>query len=465
MREHQIVISLKREHFEEVQRLARLSGSNSPSAYLRDRILAMLGIEQAEKDEEATGSRPVSANITQVRQDLARMHHELQFFIAESLSSGRYLLEGEGTASFEEPYLAYGQVERSLDADLSSFSQSSERAFKMQEEGGKEAAGSGKLWSVYDEPTSQLGIFDDSNGGTSGVFLTHHQGSPQQRIGTPADISQILDSFERIDDELEGLAERAFVISPRLGPTEESGVASESARPMAPPPIIPREPARVVVTAEELFPEAVETPPTPAVPDAPPAAPIVAPDIPEELDPLSDLLDDMLVQRMSAPVSFDNFWDSAPGAVDESEKEEPPQEIEVPPQEEVIQQEDEVVAISETNDAPKQEQMVQIFLEDDRKPAAWLNDLVQATQKTSLYDEIVDEVTDASESFSDVYPDPENDPSADDEDSSISGSHPASLETTNRSDTSGRFPPPKRGGAKKSNEDLSGGPPPKRRRT
>lgn len=115
MREHQVVINLKREQFEEVHRLARLAGSRSPSAYLRDRILNLLGMEQAEHGQKDAGSAQASSDLNSVNQELSRMHRELQVFIAESLSSGSYLFSEGEPGGFEEPYPPYIEVERQLE--------------------------------------------------------------------------------------------------------------------------------------------------------------------------------------------------------------------------------------------------------------------------------------------------------------------------------------------------------------
>src|SRR5579885_1041136 len=108
MPEHQIVFNLKPEQFEEAQRLARLSGAKSVSAFLKDRLLAFLGIELAQ-DYAAASKSAASAEVgntinpltdgdrlspeqrlSAVKQDLNRIHRELQVFIAESLGSGIY---------------------------------------------------------------------------------------------------------------------------------------------------------------------------------------------------------------------------------------------------------------------------------------------------------------------------------------------------------------------------------------
>ncbi|MBX9690953.1 MAG: hypothetical protein K2Z81_01105, partial [Cyanobacteria bacterium] len=424
-------------------------------------------VEQAEKEVETPGSRSVSSNISQIRQDLARMHHELQFFIAESLSSGRYLLESDGAASFEEPYLAYGEVEKSLEADLASVNQktSAESAFKTAEplNDVSKTADGGKLWSVYDEPATHFGIFDESKGGVSGVFLTHHQSSPQQRIGIPADVSQILESFERIDDELENLAERAFVISPRLGPTEEPGLVKENPR-QVPPPIIPKEPTPAPAeiseepsVAERLFPGA----------DAgsePEEEPIPPPRQPESLDSLlNDLLDDTLVQRMATPVTFDeiatsDFWETSSRLAQARENSER--------QDESAAEYDDELPVTE----PEEEEQELDTADDQFDSVAQVDS--SSEEEDEEYSASSNQKNYASYGYRALSSADENDQSQGysaapkDDDTPISSTEESSDEdTSSRSEESRRFPPPKRGGEKKSTDDLSGGPPPKRRKS
>ena len=325
MREHQIIINLKKDQFEEVQRLARLAGSKSPSVYLRDRMLAFLGIEgealaEAGTDGSTTKKGPESASdIQRVRSELARMHNELQAFIAESLSAGRYLDEDfEDGENIEESYPAYAEVERLLEediriynaglqfqesklrepilsgtreqpplsadeeADLHSANVSREAIQEVNQETiqqeetvstpevsispedkselpeeatvagqdlpereenpspSDESSGrfysSGAPWSIFDQgdvDKSGYGIFDRRNEQleNSGVFLgpdTIEAASIPTAAGMPNETTQLMQRFDKLDDELEDLAERAFAISPRLGVSESPIDKSEN---------------------------------------------------------------------------------------------------------------------------------------------------------------------------------------------------------------------------------------------
>jgi hypothetical protein len=82
MREHQIIINLKPEHYQELERLSRVAGSRSVSIFVKERILASLGIVNS------TSSANISAgsNLPAVTADIRRLHRDLQVFVAESLS-------------------------------------------------------------------------------------------------------------------------------------------------------------------------------------------------------------------------------------------------------------------------------------------------------------------------------------------------------------------------------------------
>jgi hypothetical protein len=92
LREHQIVITLKPDQFLEVQRLARAANAKSMGIFVRQKLLAALGIEGAPGADAASGPQPenIEAAVSQVR----RLHGELKMFVAESLSM--YSLDAMG---------------------------------------------------------------------------------------------------------------------------------------------------------------------------------------------------------------------------------------------------------------------------------------------------------------------------------------------------------------------------------
>lgn len=96
MREHQIVITLKPEQFLEVQKLARASNAKSMGIFVRQRLLAALGIEgnlDAVAGAESVDLAPLSA-------ELKRLHSELKTFVVESLSM--YSVDAIDPSQFDE---------------------------------------------------------------------------------------------------------------------------------------------------------------------------------------------------------------------------------------------------------------------------------------------------------------------------------------------------------------------------
>jgi hypothetical protein len=104
MREHQIVITLKPDQFLEVQRLARAANAKSMGVFVRQKLLAALGIEGSLVDEQIVGANGGDVDLDAIVADLRRVHGELKAFVAESLS----------------PYSpeAFGQAEHTADAQL-----------------------------------------------------------------------------------------------------------------------------------------------------------------------------------------------------------------------------------------------------------------------------------------------------------------------------------------------------------
>lgn len=169
MREHQIVITLKPEQFQEVQRLARAAGNKSMGVFVRQKLLVALGLERAEKEEELEGQ--ADPDWKHIAGELRRLHRELQVFISESLSADDYnqmLVE----ADEQENVLTGSMLLEGLPIE-------GDQDFDEDEMMMEESAST----TVLDE--------------TGKEHLAHD-----------------------VRDEMEELAERAFAISPRLGPIE-----------------------------------------------------------------------------------------------------------------------------------------------------------------------------------------------------------------------------------------------------
>lgn len=163
MREHQIVISLKADQYQQVQQMARASGSGSVGTFIRQRLLAALGLVNQEHSPEAESSGPSWRRISG---ELKRLHRELQVFIAESAeSAGTFEYSDEGLVQPEH----------------------------LSEQGDPMRPGSDYGHAAANNDASQSSV---NGGDDSGV------------------------QFMESEDAMEALAERAFSISPRLGALE-----------------------------------------------------------------------------------------------------------------------------------------------------------------------------------------------------------------------------------------------------
>lgn len=85
MREHQIVITLKPDQFLEVQRLARAANAKSMGVFVRQQLLAALGIEGA-GGAGGANQQVQAENLQAALGQIKRLHGELKTFVAESLS-------------------------------------------------------------------------------------------------------------------------------------------------------------------------------------------------------------------------------------------------------------------------------------------------------------------------------------------------------------------------------------------
>ncbi len=156
MREHQIVITLKPEQFLEVQRMARVSGAKSMGMFVRQRLLSALGIDgQPPAAEKQASSGP---DVKKISGDLRRLHGELKVFVAESLANAYIGHAGDHNQMITIEASEVGLVSGFMPAP---------------------------------DPAEQISL---------------------------ADLDETMAVFEQARDELEQMAQRAFAISPRLGP-------------------------------------------------------------------------------------------------------------------------------------------------------------------------------------------------------------------------------------------------------
>lgn len=149
MREHQIIINLKPEHYQELERLSRASGARSVSVFVKERMLASLGIGGSSSSMTVPGT----LNVASVTADIRRLHRDLQVFVAESLSGKDFgytpaSVEGEPLTPGAElaRAVATGSSSQSLSQSSSQFlshasSQSSSQSSNYGEQSVPERAG------------------------------------------------------------------------------------------------------------------------------------------------------------------------------------------------------------------------------------------------------------------------------------------------------------------------------------
>lgn len=181
MREHQIVITLKPEQFQEVQRLARAAGNKSMGVFVRQQLLVALGLERNEKDGPASADGRSDPDWKHIAGELRRLHRELQVFISESLCDDYSQMVEEAAHLDDVPPVDEGVLTGSMLLE------------------GLPVAGE-QDWDVDEELIAAQERYQDE---------------PPALYEEPAP-----ELMHDVRDEMEELAERAFAISPRLGAIE-----------------------------------------------------------------------------------------------------------------------------------------------------------------------------------------------------------------------------------------------------
>ncbi len=100
MREHQIVISLKPEQFQEVQKQARAAGAQSVGAFVRQNLLYFLGLEEADnakKGSQIAAAVQADPDWRFIAGELRRLHRELKVLASEASVSTTLLTDIAGS--------------------------------------------------------------------------------------------------------------------------------------------------------------------------------------------------------------------------------------------------------------------------------------------------------------------------------------------------------------------------------
>lgn len=259
MREHQIVVNLKVEQFEQLQKLARERGFKSVSAFVKQKVLELaMGIDSADGQNQPSAEQ-VSLAAAPVLADLDRIHNELKSFLDElagptelpnSAIGGLTSLQSGSSASFtgRERDFAVAAPDDDFDwapAGASGYSTAAYTNSLNPSAGAGSApilpgaagiAGSaassldiGTGVNDYQEesdsntlpqvlPSSNLGGF----GYGLGKYSSFGGVGSSARFSTPFNAGDRLSGYRDIMDDMEELADRAFAISPRLGAIDES---------------------------------------------------------------------------------------------------------------------------------------------------------------------------------------------------------------------------------------------------
>jgi hypothetical protein len=244
MREHQIIITLKPEQFLQVQRLARTAGAKSMGMFVRQKLLAVLGIEgELEQEGHTADLQPTVA-------ELKRLHAELRGFVAESLAM--YLSEdhvGQPVANdpdlFFSAHNPFSTNEEEINSPDASDPIAEDSSYDMQEELAEEQA-------TDAEDVTHLPAEDDP--------IDDGDPADQTNDDLAAPVQPVAEKEEKEpsapvqpDDYLEKLADRTFAISPRLGAIEPPPVKPEPQPSVPPRPL--RDPLSELLEGSEMLAE------------------------------------------------------------------------------------------------------------------------------------------------------------------------------------------------------------------
>ena len=263
MREHQIIINLKPEHYQELERLSRVAGARSVSIFVKERILASLGIGGA----AAGANLAANANLSAVTADIRRLHRDLQVFVAESLSGKDFGYVAPGAEDAELPTASQVTAatyddeesdalgdnfidpgELSPDDDISvpkslrgqdvnpagaggaepstqgAFNQSGQTANQSSQSSQSNRSAKPGSGSIGPGASSfPVSNFYGQKGSQPNVHFPIQSAPNQSSAPSPSVPAKesIPARDALVPDDLEELAERAFAISPRLGAIDE----------------------------------------------------------------------------------------------------------------------------------------------------------------------------------------------------------------------------------------------------
>lgn len=252
MPDHQIVIKLSKDRFDEAQRRAREAGFRSATSYIREKVESLIDnpeeLKSALEEARLIVDQELLDQIRQVDDDLMRMQQELQVFISETEElQEEFPLETLEAYAIQESFATIPEL-----PELPEFTDSTGATMEEPAPSQKDITVNTTIHP--DSATSHAITLDTGSATISrsestpldererNIWRTPTQSfspevpeeeeiqpwaedSPTVENEEPPQpqpqIEVVLTTVDQAHDELEDMADRAFSISPRLGQIEE----------------------------------------------------------------------------------------------------------------------------------------------------------------------------------------------------------------------------------------------------
>ena len=255
MPDHQIVIKLSKDRFDEAQRRARDAGFRSATSYIREKIESFIDnpeeLKSALEEARLIVDQELLDQIRQVDDDLMRMQQELQVFISETEElHEEFPLETLDSFEFKENFGSIPELPEFTDSTGATMEEPKTSRENTTDDTTSDTKNSTKF---RPDVTTSHAITIDTGSATisrsestpldeqeKNIWRTPTQSfspeipeeeeiqpsaeeSPKVEIEEPQQpqIEEVLSAVDEAHDELEEMADRAFSISPRLGEIEE----------------------------------------------------------------------------------------------------------------------------------------------------------------------------------------------------------------------------------------------------
>lgn len=233
MREHQIVVNLKAEQFEQLQRLARERGFKSVTAYVKQKLMELaIGLDETQPGGASVtglGSKSDSPD-SSLLEDLERIHNELKSFIGEiseftdedsragSQTTADMAQSAGLTAVLGPTAASQPPARQAMSFDVDPPDEDIDWDTLAGQVDLPEAPPVNMTGVSYDDPPPSSQVLPSRNLGGFGFGMgsRYSNFTPGSFLGGSS-----LGEYREIMDDMEELADRAFAISPRLGALDE----------------------------------------------------------------------------------------------------------------------------------------------------------------------------------------------------------------------------------------------------